>query len=138
MTSVTSTHSTAIDYPVGKAFHALPAAFEALAIPITDVDTVHHSISNGGLKLRRQLGNVPLSRFIDCGTTQIGENADTYDVYLTVVSQLEENKTSGLATLNTTFEAMARPIAFSREYARCSTRGVLEKRIADAVKAQLQ
>ncbi|MEP7001695.1 MAG: hypothetical protein ABI969_14505, partial [bacterium] len=75
---MTSTHSTPIDYPVGKAFHALPAAFEALAIPITDVDTVHHSLSNGGLKLRRQLGNVPLSRFIDCGTTQIGENADTY------------------------------------------------------------
>ncbi|MEP7002231.1 MAG: hypothetical protein ABI969_17210, partial [bacterium] len=78
------------------------------------------------------------SRFIDCGTTQIGENADTYDVYLTVVSQLEENKTSGLAILHTTFEAMARPIAFSREYARCSSRGELEKRIANAVKAQLQ
>jgi hypothetical protein len=54
------------------------------------------------------------------------------------VSQLEENKASGLTTLHTTFEAMARPIAFSREYARCSSKSILEKRIADAVKAQLQ
>jgi hypothetical protein len=33
---------------------------------------------------------------------------------------------------------MARPIAFSRDYARCSSKGELEKRIAAAVNAQLQ
>jgi len=47
MTSIVQAYTTPIDYPVGKVFHALPAAFEALAIPITDVDTVHHSLSNG-------------------------------------------------------------------------------------------
>ena len=138
LTSITQANVSPIAFPIGKVWHAMPAAFDALAIPITAVDTALHTISNGGLKLRRQLGNVPLSRFIDCGSTQIGDNADSYDIYLTVVARLEEEKTSGLTTLYTTFEAMARPIAFSREYSRCSSRGVLEKRLADAVKAQLQ
>jgi hypothetical protein len=138
LTSITQANVTPMNFSLGKVWHALPAAFELMAIPITRVDTALYSISNDGMKLRRQLGTVSLSRFIDCGSTQIGDNADTYDVYLTIVSQVVEDKTSGLSSLQTTFEAMARPIAFSREYSRCSSRGVLEKRIADAVKAQLQ
>ena len=66
----------------------------------------------------------------------VGENADSYDVYLTVFSQVEEDA-NGLAVLRTTFESMARPISFSREYSRCSSRGELERRLATAVMEQL-
>ncbi|CAN5286325.1 hypothetical protein BH09GEM1_BH09GEM1_02490 [soil metagenome] len=138
MTSIEQTTESKIDFPIGKVWHALPAAYEALGIPITEVDNATHTIANGGLKLRRELGKVSLSRYIDCGTTQIGENADSYDVYLTITSRLGEDPTSGLTVLRTTFEAMARPIAFSRDYARCSSKGELEKRLAAAVKTQLQ
>lgn len=138
LTSNTQASVTRIAFPMGKVWHALPAAFEKLGIPITSVDTATRTISNGGLKTRRVLGSAPLGRFIDCGSTQIGDNADTYDVYLTVVSQVEEDKTTGLAVLRTTFESMARPISFSREYSRCSSRGELEKRMASAVMDQLQ
>ena len=138
MTSITQTNVTPINFPIGKAWHAMPAAFDALSIPITTVDTARHTMSNDGFKLRRQLGSTPLSRYIDCGTTQIGENADSYEVFITVVAQLEEDEKTGLTAMHTTFEAMARPIAFSREYSRCSSKGVLEKRLADAVTAQLQ
>lgn len=126
-----------IAFPIGKVWHALPAAFENLGIPITAVDTGTHTISNGGLKIRRVLGSAPLARYVDCGSTQVGENADSYDVYLTVVSQVEEDPATGLATLHTIFESMARPIAFSREYSRCSSRGELERRLAAAVMDQL-
>ena len=138
LTSITQTNVTPINFPIGKAWHAMPAAFDALSIPITTVDTARHTMSNDGFKLRRQLGSTPLSRYIECGTTQIGENADSYEIFITVVARLEEDKDSGLTAMHTTFEAMARPIAFSREYSRCSSKGVLEKRLADAVKAQLQ
>ena len=126
-----------IRFPIGKVWHALPAAYEKLGIPITQADEATHTIANGGLKLRRQLATTSLSRYIDCGTTQIGENADSYDVYLTITTQVDEAP-NGLSVMRTTFEAMARPVAFSREYSRCSSKGELEKRLADAVKAQLQ
>jgi hypothetical protein len=71
-------------------------------------------------------------------STQVGENADSYDVYRTVVSQVEKDATTGLAILRTTFESTAHPIAFSREYSRCSSRGEFEKRLAAAVMDQLQ
>ena len=138
MAAIDQTTDVKVDFPVGKVWHALPAAFEGLGIPITDVDNATHTIANGGLKIRRELGKVSLSRYIDCGTTQIGENADSYDVYLTVTSHVLEDPTSGLSVLRTNFEAMARPIAFSRDYSRCSSKGELEKRIAAAVKSQLQ
>jgi hypothetical protein len=137
-TAMDQTSDTKISFPVGKVWHALPAAYEQLGIPITQADDPTHTIANGGLKTRRILGQTSLSRYIDCGTTQIGENADSYDVYLTVTTRIDEEPTSGLSILRTTFEAMARPIAFSRDYARCSSKGELEKRIAAAVNAQLQ
>lgn len=138
MAALDQTTDVKVDFPVGKVWHALPGAFESLGIPITDVDEASHTIANGGMKLRRELGKVSLSRYIDCGTTQIGENADSYDVYLTITSNVIEEPTSGLSMLRTKLEALARPIAFSRDYSPCSSKGVLEKRLVDAVKSQLQ
>jgi hypothetical protein len=136
LTSNTYAHVSRVSAPIDRVWLAMPAAFEALSLPITGVDTITHVISNDGLKLRRQLGKTPLSRFIDCGSTQIGENADSYDVHLTISVQLKPDE-GGITRFETMFEAMAKPVAFSREYSRCTTRGVLETRLVDAVKAQL-
>ena len=114
MAAIDQTTDAKVSFPVGKVWHALPAAFEQLGIPITQADDATHTIANGGLKLRRQLGSTPLSRYIDCGTTQIGENADSYDVYLTITTRVDEEQSSGVSIMHTTFEALARPIAFSR------------------------
>lgn len=137
LTSNAGAQVTKIEAPPEKVWIAMPAAFAKLGIPITDVDTVHQRIGNSGLKIRRQLGSTPLSRFIECGSTQIGDNADSYDVFLTVSSTVRRDPDTGLATLETLFESQAKPVAFSREYARCSTKGVLEQRIVEAVRAQL-
>jgi hypothetical protein len=136
ITSNQYAHVSRISSPIDRVWLAMPGAFEAMSIPISAVDTLSHSIANDGLKLRRQLGKTPLSRFIDCGSTQIGENADSYDVHLTIRVQLKPEE-GGITKVETMFEAMAKPVAFSREYSRCSTRGVLEQRLAEAVKAQL-
>ena len=138
MAAIDQTTDARISFPIGKVWHALPAAFDKLAIPITQADDATHTIANSGLKLRRVLGDAPLSRYIDCGTTQIGENADSYEVFLTITTKLDEEPSSGLSIMRTTFEALARPIAFSREYSRCSSKGVLEKKLVEAVQAQLQ
>lgn len=136
--STVSAHVERIELPVDLVWKALPAAFDAMSIPITDVDSVHHVMSNGGLKIRRQLGSTPLGVFMDCGSTQVGENADTYDVHLTMSVEVQPDPATGNTKLLLLMESAARPIAFSREYTRCTTRGKLEQRFAAAVKKQLQ
>ena len=137
LTSNAGAQVTRIEAAPDKVWLALPGAYAKVGIPITDVDTTQQRIANSGLKLRRQLNGTSLSRFIECGSTQIGDNADSYDVFLTVSTTVKTDPGSGLAVLETMFESQAKPVSFSREYARCSTKGLLEQRIVEAVKAQL-
>ena len=113
----------------------LPAAYESLGIPISMSDAGARTLGNAGFNVRRRLGSVPLVRYIDCGTTQGGPSAETYDIRLVINSVVRAGEAS--TTLATTVEAMGKPVAFSGEYIRCSSSGVLETRIADAVKARL-
>ena len=137
LTSNAGAQVTRIEAAPEKVWLALPGAYAKVGIPITDVDTTHQRIANSGLKLRRQLNGTSLSRYIECGSTQIGDNADSYDVFLTVSTTVKADPGSGIAVLETMFESQAKPVSFSREYARCSTKGLLEQRIVEAVKAQL-
>jgi hypothetical protein len=113
----------------------LPAAYESLGIPLSMTDASTRTLGNAGFNLRRRLGSVPLVRYIDCGSTQGGPSAETYDIRLVVNSVVRAGEAA--TTLSTTIEAMGKPVAFSGEYIRCSSTGVLETRIADAVKARL-
>ena len=114
---------------------ALPAAYESVGISLSMTDAATRTLGNAGFNVRRRLGSVPLVRYIDCGTTQGGPSAETYDVRLIVNSVVRPGE--GATSVATTVEAMGKPVAFSGEYIRCSSTGVLESRIADAVKARL-
>jgi len=137
LSTSTATSSVAIASSLDKVWRVLPAALDSLGVPVSRMDAVKHVIGNEGFKLRVTLGKTPLSRYMDCGQTQIGANADSYDVYLTVLAQAVDDGNGG-TTLSTTFDAAARPIAFSQDYSRCSSKGLFESRLADAVKKQLR
>jgi hypothetical protein len=113
----------------------LPAAYESLGIPLSVSDPATRTLGNTGFNVRRRLGSVPLVRYIDCGSTQGGPSAETYDVRLVINSVVRPGE--GATTVATTVEAMGKPVAFSGEYIRCSSTGVLEARVADAIKARL-
>jgi hypothetical protein len=136
VTASGSENATTLAFPIEQAWAVMPAVYDSLAIPVTTIDPATHVIANAGFKLRRQLGKIPLSRYINCGTTQIGPNADAYDVYLIVQTQVRPDP-AGTTTVATTIEAMARPITFSQDYSRCSSTGALEARIASVAKALL-
>ena len=125
-----------LEHTVDQVWAVLPAAFDSVGVPIARVDAATKSIGNEGFKIRQRLGRVSLSRYIDCGQTQIGPNADSYDVHLTLMAQVVPQGTG--TRLITTFEASARPLTFSQAYSRCSSRGSLEARLLDAVRAQLK
>jgi hypothetical protein len=130
-------HVTSVPFPVADVWRALLAAYDSVGLPVTSVNEKTHVVANEGFKLRQRLGKTSLSRYLDCGATQIGANADSYDVHLAITSRVVEGA-PGAASIATTLEAAAKPITFAQDYTRCTSRGTLETRLVDLVKAQLR
>ena len=86
-------------------------------------------IANEGMKARGRLNKVAISKYLDCGNTQMGPSADTYEVYL-VIGTLLRPVASNKTVVETALQASAKPIQFSQAPSRCSTKGELESRVA--------
>jgi hypothetical protein len=125
-----------IPYPIADAWKALPLAFDSLGLVIGAADKANYVVGTNGQKVRRQIGGVPLSRYIDCGSTQIGASADSYEILLYVRAQLRSDNPNG-SSIRTMVEAMGKPVNFSQEYSQCSTTGRLEKKVAEVLWAKL-
>lgn len=123
-------------YSADAVWRIMPAVFDSISVPLTTLDHAKKRIGNEGLKIRSRLGKAPLSRYIDCGNTQIGPNADSYDVVLTVVSVVVPDGPTG-SKLLTTVEAQSRPITYNQAYSRCTSKSTLETKIAELVVARL-
>ncbi len=137
VTSSSRASVSAMTFAVDDVWRVLPAAFDSLGLKVSVMDKAQRVIGIEGLKVRVQLGRTPLSRYMDCGQTQIGPNADSYDVLLSVVTTVQAVATGG-SSITTNFDAAAKPIAFSQAFSRCSSRGLFESRLVDLVKRQLQ
>ena len=126
-----------VPYPLEKVWRVMPGVFDSLGVPIATMDPARRTVGNTSFKIRNRLKNVPLSRYIDCGSsTQIGPNADSYDVNLAFLANVRSSdaKTSSV-TVN--FEAVGRPATFSQEYSRCDSKGLLETRFFEILKSRL-
>ena len=116
------------------AWRALPAVFDSLGIPLTRVDPSNRIIANDGFRVRQRLRDVPLSRYFDCGSTQVGPNADSYQVLLVIVARLRP-AAAGMTTLDLSIDAHARSLAFSQAYASCTPLGTLDARFRELLRA---
>ena len=127
---------TILAFPIARVWRILPSAYDSLGLPIAILDPDNHIIANGDTKLRRQLGGVPLRTYLDCGGVQIGSSADSYEIVLTVQTQLQADE-SGATTVMTLVQAVGKPIAFAQDYSRCGSTGNLETRLADVIRFKL-
>jgi hypothetical protein len=119
-------------FGMDQVWRALPFVFDSIGIPVGTLDPAKRTIGNSGFKIRSRLKGVPLSRYIDCGnSTQIGPNADAYDVNITMFAELH-------AADATTIDIVARPATFAQEYSHCASKGLLETRFFDILKARLE
>jgi hypothetical protein len=121
-------HGSDVSLPIDRAWVVVRAVYDSLHLPIAKYDVATHTIESPTVRLRRRLGDAPLSRYINCGDAQGVPGADSYEVQLavrTTLRALESGGTSVLSLVN----ADARPITISGDYARCSTTGKLEARV---------
>lgn len=126
-----------LPYSVEQIWRVLPFVFDSLGIPIAAMDPAKRTLGNESFRVRARLKGTPLSRFIDCGTsTQIGPNADSYDVVLILTASVHAAE-PGSATVATTFSAVAKPANFAQDYAPCNSKGLIESRFIDIVRAKL-
>ena len=122
--------------PVGMVWNALRTSYDSLGIPVTRADETNRVMANEGMRLRRRLGKVPLTRYLDCGSAQAGPNAETYEVHLAVVTQLRPD--SANTTIATTaIEASAKPVQFAGEFVACASTGELERSLESMLRYHL-
>ena len=127
-----ATSTSTLPFAIDQVWRVLPAVYDSLGIPVTTVDAATHTIGNDGLKVRFRLGKVALSRYLDCGNTQIGASADSYEVYLTVHTRLRPGEGASTAA-ETALEASARSVQFAQSATRCSSKSALEPKVGELV-----
>lgn len=125
---------TIIAMPINDAWTRLDAAYAFLGIKLTDRDSGSHLIGNASFKARRKIGDVLLAGALDCGGTSGAPNSETYDLILGIrskLSVLEGNRVQ----LETFVEGVGlNPLTNNSVPMKCSSMGVLERRIADLVR----
>ena len=131
-------HSTTLAFAPDKVWLILPAILDSLGISVATIEPTKRLIGNPSFKVRSRLKSLPLSRYIDCGNSgQIGPNADSYDIVLTVFVNVSP-AADGATTVTTTFDAVGRPATYAQEYSQCRSTGLFEKRLLELLQARLQ
>jgi hypothetical protein len=126
-----------LQLPLDKVWDALPAAYASLSIPITVNEPAHHIIGAERMRTHHYLGDARLSKLLDCGETAGGLNADTYEVNLSMLTQLQPNASGG-TTVTTRVNAAAKPASTAGQYNSCVSTGQLETRLVRFIESQIK
>ena len=133
------TISATIGAPLQSVWRVLPLAFDSTGLQLSLIDPKKHVMANEGFKIRQKLGKERLSEFFECGTTQVGPNADSYELYVTVHAYLEPIKGDSLRTrMTVAVTGAGKPMQFSQDYSRCTSKTMLERKMLDVVATALK
>ena len=138
-TRTTATYDVRIDtLPVklDLIWKTLPAVYSALEIPIAEFDAEKNMLGTGGMKIYRRIGQTQLTKVLDCGRTQIGPNADSYEIIMSVATTLGKVDSASTVVF-TNIEASGQPMNYAGGQTRCRTRGELEKQIMLMLRTRL-
>lgn len=128
--------STTIAKPLDAVWGALPDIWATLGLTIDGISTKDHRLQSGVIRVRRQLAKVNLSRYVDCGRTTIGPNADSYFIALKIETVLSGK--DGAVLVQSAMQATGEGTGNGGQTMRCSSTGELENRIAERIAARLQ
>ena len=117
-----------LELPSNVAWSAYPSVFADLRID-PNIISSDQMIFGSAAYHRNTLGKKRLSHYFECGNLLGVATADSYDVWIRVISQILPIDGS-LSTVRTQVEATARIGDRSGETVRCSSTGLLESQIA--------
>jgi len=118
-------------------FTALESVFKELKIPVETRDPRTGLLHNLNADISKRIGNIPLSRYLDCGRGFSGDNANFYQVTLAISAWVDPPRGEP-QRLQVAIAASGRDPAGSRTgWVQCTSKGTLEKLVADKVQALL-
>lgn len=122
-----------VGFGAKEAWDALPSVYALLSIPVDGTDHSARRIS-GVVSARRRFADQPLSRFVNCGTSLVGVNADNYPVEIRLRTKVDSVAPEA-SRIGTSVNVMASGLAGAN--IRCSTTGALEKLIMERLSARI-
>jgi hypothetical protein len=128
--------SMSIDAPPAAAWTALLRVYSDLGLEVSGADSRTHMVQMTNKRLRR-IENRRMSAYLDCGSGNSGQYADSYDVYVTLQTQLLPAANGTGSTVRTQLEASARDAAHGNAPVRCTSRRTLERRIVAGLQEKL-
>lgn len=115
--------------PRDTVLSVLQAIYTNLGIDVTLLSPVTGEVGNIKFARVGRLGDMPLSRLVNCGMTATGVAADTYRVTMSLVSRVNANASTGGSTVSTQLAAYAQDVGTGTGRVSCSTTGVLESHV---------
>lgn len=126
--------TTTIAAPPARALAVIKSVYDELGIPSAAVDDASGRISAPKFSVTRKLGNVNLSMYFNCGDSLNGNIADTYRIYITVVSLVRSDGKGGTVLETAVNGDAANMGGASSGRIPCGTTGRLEERIQSGVR----
>ena len=127
--------SNLVAAPLDSVWAVLPDAWKSLGIAIDGRSDRDHRLQSGTMRIRRQLGGVSLSRYIECGRSTQGPNADVY--FIVMKLETVASGKDGQVLIQSGLTVSGEPTGNGGAVVRCSTLGELERRVAERVATRL-
>lgn len=110
--------------------------YAALDIPVTLADIAHGQLGNRSFSKRRTLGPRRMSELLNCGSGQLGANADSYRIQMSLSTTLSSR--NGQTLVETLLIAYGEDVSGdSTSPAQCASTGALENLINHSIQANL-
>ena len=112
-----------------RVFDALKSVYGELGVPSAINDPTTGQLGNTDFWKTGKLGTEPISLYLNCGDSIMGPAADTYRIYISLISQVHPDG-KGETDLETSLVAQARNMeGTTSDRVACGTTGRLEERI---------
>lgn len=129
MTVLRSEPGDTIAAPAAAVWNALPGAYGTIGFREILADSSALAVATQLLRIHGQLGRQSLSRYLDCGRSAYGDNADVHEVTLRVRTSLEPVGPRA-TVMRTLVRAVETPQGSGSTTFRCGSTREMENRLA--------
>jgi len=122
--------------PAASAWKATFQIYDALGIPLTYQDPERHQLGNKDFWKSGKVGPLAMADAVDCGMGMTGRKADTYRIYMALVTTID-GQADTASILHTTLIAQGQDVrGGSADRIPCASTGALESVINESIVKQ--
>ena len=126
---------TEIPIAPAQAWPAVKRAYQALGIDVIVDNPAMHQLGNASFFKSRSMGGHRMAEFVECGQSMTGPKADTYRIYMSLLTMVNSDGKGG-SRIETTFSAAAQDVsAGATDRIPCGSSGKLEQLINESARA---